>query len=611
MKILKIALISLGALIVVAVTAAIIFIKTFDVNRYKPQIISEASKTMSRGVDFVKADLGISLTQGISLKISDFSIAEDPEFGQGNFFSVKEISVGVDALSYLLRKKVEISSIIINSPQVTIIRKKDGRINAQTIAKPAQAGQEPLKSSPAAAAVALPAIMISTIKNLNGTVNFIDYSFEPAIRLEVKDLNSTLSKVSLTQVFPFTVSAAILSDKKNISIEGKAQFDLKTNQVTISELKGISELAEILMAKIPVAFPMASGAVLPNSLKGQLNFNLDKLIAGPDGLATMAASASLANTSLQFKELASLIQDLAADIKVTEKNIALEKASAKINEGLITAAGGLEDYSVKQEYHFEGEIKDLKLQELIAQDKSPVKAEGIVSGKIKIKGAGFSPEALKTSLSGNADFAVIKAKLKDLNVLRTVLDKISLLPGLAEKIEVGLPDKYKQKLAQKDTVLSDIKLPVVIENGQLVAREFSLGAEEFLFQGSGKVSFSGTYSLEGSFLIPQELSAIMVKQVSQMQYLLNENQQIFIPLKISGKAAALKVDVDSQYIAQKLVQNQVKQQLFKALEKAVGSKDPSASGATPEQNITSGQDSSSSRSSTEESVGSLLRGLFK
>jgi len=610
MKIIRIALIAIAALILVLAVAAVIFIKTFDVNRYKPQIVSEAGKALARKVDFSGADLGISLTQGISLKIRDLSIAEDPEFGKGNFLSVKEISAGVDALGYLLRKKVEISSIIINSPQITIIRKKDGSINAQTIAKPAQAGKDLVKSSPATAAMVLPAIMISTIKNLNGTVNYIDYSFEPPMRLEVKEVNSTVSKVSLTQAFPFTASAAVLSDKKNISIEGKAQFDLKTNQVTISELKGISELAEILMAKIPVAFPMAKGAILPSSFKGSLNFNLDKLTAGPDGLASMAASAALTNTSLQFKELASLIQNVAADVKISEKNIALEKASAKINEGLITATGGLEDYLVKQDYRFEGEIKDLKLQELIAQDKSPVKVEGIVSGKIKIKGAGFSPEALKTSLSGNADIAVIKVKLKDLNVLRTVLDKISLIPGLAEKIESGLPDKYKQKLAQKDTVLSDIDLPVVIENGQLVVSGLSLGAEEFLFQGSGKASFSGTYSFEGSFLIPQELSSSMVGQVSQLQYLLNEKQQILIPLKISGKAAVFKVDVDSKYIAEKLIQNQVKQQLFKALEKAVGSKDPSGSGATVEQNVTSGQ-GSSDRSSAEEAVGSLLRGIFK
>jgi hypothetical protein len=610
MKTFRIALISFLGLITLVVIAAMILIKFFDVNRYKPLIVSEATKALSRGVDFSKAGLGISLTKGISLKISDFSIAEDPEFGKGNFLLVKEISVGFDLLGYFFRKKVEISRIIINSPQVTIIRKKDGRINAQTIAKPAQAGKEPVKSSPATAAVAIPAIMISTIQNLNGIVNFVDYSFEPPIRLEIKELNSTVSKVSLTQAFPFKVSAAVLSDKKNISLEGKAGFDLKTNQITISELNGVSELAEILMARIPVAFPMVSGAVLPDSLKARLNFKLNKIIFGPEGLKTVEGDSVLTNGSLQFKELASPVQDIQVNVKITDASIVLENASAGIKEGLITASGSLEDYLAAQKYSVSVDLKGLNLQDLVAQDKSPVKAEGIISGKIKVKGSGFTPEALKTAFSGNADISIVKAKLKNINVLRTVLDKISLIPGLSQRIEAGLPDKYRKKLTVQDTVLSDIKLPVTIENGRLVVTDLSIGADEFIFQGSARAGMNGNYSLEGLFLIPSDLSAAMVTQVAELQYLLNEEKKISIPLKISGKAGEMKFTVDGQYIAQKLVQNQVKQQLFKALEKTAGSQDPRGSGAISEQNVTSGQ-GSSDKSSTQEAVGTLLRGLFK
>ena len=608
MKIFKIVVISFLGLIALTVITAVILIKTFDVNRYKPQITGEATKAMSRGVDFKKADLGVSLTQGISLKISGLTIAEDPEFGKGNFLSVKEITVGVDLLGYLLRKKIEISSIIINSPQVTIIRKKDGSINAQTIARPAQAGKQLLKSSPATVAMAIPAIMISTIKSLNGTVNYIDYSFEPPVRLEVKEVNFTVSKVSLTEAFPFTASAAVLSDKKNISIEGKAQFDLKTNQVTISELKGRSELAEILIAKIPVAFPMATGAILPNSLKGSLNFNLNKIIAGPEGLKTLAGESVLTKGSLQFKELASLVQNIGANVKITEKNIVLENASASINEGLITATGSLEDYLASQQYSASVDIKNLKLQDMLSQDKSPVKVEGIVSGKVKVKGSGFTPEALKTALSGSADISIVKAKLKDMNVLRTVLDKISVIPGLSQRIEAGLPDKYQKKLIAKDTVLSDIKLPAAIENGQLVVADLSIGAEEFLFKGSAQAGISGNYSLEGLLFIPPDLSAAMVARVSELQYLLNEEKQILIPLKIFGKAGEMKFNVDGRYIAQKLVQNQLKQQIFKALEKSRGSQD-SGTGTSGEQSPAGQQ--GSDKSSTEEAVGSLLRGIFK
>jgi hypothetical protein len=609
MKIIKITLISFAALAVVLIIAAVIFLKTFDVNRYKPQIVSEAGKALGRKIDFQKVFLGVTLTQGVSLKINGLTISEDPGFGKGNFLSVKDISVGVDVLGYLLQKKVNISGIIIDSPEVTIIRRQDGSINAQTISQPAAAGKELAKASPATAAVAIPAILISTIKNLNGTVTYIDYSFEPPIRLEIRDINSTVSRLSLTDAFPFTLTAAVLSDKKNISLEGKAKFDLKTNQFTLSELKGGTELANILIAKIPQAFPMLKGMVLPGSVKGSLNFNLDKLTAGPQGLATMSAQAGLANASLQFKELAAPLQNIAANVSATEKKITLEKTSLNIGGGSVNATGSLGDYLAKQDFSADADIKDLKLEEMLVQDKSPVKIEGIASGKIKIKGSGFTPEALKANLSGNADIAVSKAKLKDLNVLRAVLDKIALLPGLAERIEAGLPDKYKQKLAGKDTVLSDIKIPLVIENGRLVIADLVVVADEFQFKGSGQAGLSGAYSVEGSLFIPADLSASMVSQVAELKYLLDENKQIFIPLKVSGNATETKFKVDGEYIARKLVQNQLKQQIFKALGGGQGGQDNS-SNATDQQ-TSSGAQSTEKNSSTEEAVGSLLRGLFK
>ncbi len=609
MKIIKIVIFSFLGLIVLLAVSAVILIKTFDVNRYKPQILAEAGKALGRKVDYQKAFLGVSLFQGVSLKISGLSIAEDHAFGKDDFFFVREISAGVDVLGYLLQKKVSISGIVIDSFRVNIIRDKEGSINAQTLAKPVQAGKELVKASPAVASIAIPAVMISEIKVLNGQAIYIDRSFDPAIRFEVKQINVGLSKVSLTRDFPFTVSASVLSDKKNINVQGKVQIDLKSNQATISGLKGTLELANILLENIPKVFPQAKGAVLPKSLAGSLNFEMGQLTAGPNGLGALTAKAVLTDGSLKFQELANPIQNIAAKVNITENKISLDQASFNIGQGLITVTAALDDYLAKQDYSAQAEIKDLRLQDLLLQERSPVKAEGVAAAKLKIKGSGFSPEALKNTLSGNADIAVVKAKLKDLNVLRTVLDKISILPGLAQRIEAGLPDKYKQKLAGKDTVLSDIKLPLVIENGRLVISDLSLGGEEFLFKGSGQSGFSGDYSLEGALFIPQDLSASMVIQVPELGYLQDENKLIFIPLKVSGNAKETKFKVDGQYIAQKMIQNQARQQIFKALEKAGGSQS-SGAGAEDQQNAVSGREPGS-KAQTEEVVGSILRGIFK
>ena len=621
MKVLKIVLISIFVLIFVAVAAALIFIKTFDVMRFKPQIIEQANKALSRQVDFERAILGLSLRQGISLKIKNLLIKEDPVFRKGEFVTVKDISVGIDALSYLLQKKINVPSIIIDSPHITIIRQKDGSLNVQTIGKPSQTtnGSANPQKAPAAAPLALPALLINSLKANNGTVMYVDNSFEPAMRLEISEVAVKIDRFSLTGPFPFTIEAAVLSARKNIRIEGKAQIDLKTNGITVSELKGGTDLSQILLDEIPVSFPMAKGASLPTNLGGNLDFSLSKLTAGPKGLLALDADAKLSNGSLRMKELASALSGIAAAVKITQDAVLVEKLNARIGGGSIEASGSIKDYLLKQDYSFTAQALGLDFKELIDQSAYPVKAEGIAAAKIKINGRGFTPEAFKSGLSGNADISVTKAKLKDLNVLQTVLDKISIIPGLSEKIQAKLPERYKQKLTQKDTVLSDVNLPVTIANGQILIKNTVLGADEFLFKGNGQAGFDGAYSMEGSFLIPQELSEAMVAAVDQLQYLLNDEKQIYIPLKISGKAGAPKFNVDAEYLAKRLLENQAKQQIFKAIEKAIGGskEQPDSQGQNATQSTSttgtegSTQDGSSKKSSTEEAIGSILGTIFK
>jgi hypothetical protein len=301
------------------------------------------------------------------------------------------------------------------------------------------------------------------------------------------------------------------------------------------------------------------------------------------------------------------------NIKATQTKILLENLSATLGEGLIKGSGSISDYLAKQDFALAAQVKDLKIEDLIDQNKASVKAEGVASGQIKFKGRGFSTEALQSSLSGKADISVTKAKLKDLNILRAVLDKISVIPRLAQKMEDNLPDRYKQKLADKDTILSDIKLPITIENGRFLLKDIVFGADEFLFNGWGESGFDGFYSLEGSFLIPVDLSAAMVTAAPELQYLLDDNKQIYIPLKILGKAGEIKFNVDAEYIAQHILVNQARQQLYRVFDKAVGTKEQTP-GQT-EQNATATQqnttqEESKKQSTTEDLVDSIIS-IFK
>jgi hypothetical protein len=173
-------------------------------------------------------------------------------------------------------------------------------------------------------------------------------------------------------------------------------------------------------------------------------------------------------------------------------------------------------------------------------------------------------------VSGNGSLLIKEIKFKELNILRMVLDKIAAIPGLSEKIEQNLSQRYKQKLEQKDTVLRDINLPFTVMNSRLVIKDALLSADEFIFKGKSQIGFDTSFSLEGSFLIPQELSFAMASAVPELEYLFNEDKQIYIPLRIAGRASELQFSVDTEYIAKKLLLDQAKKQIFKAIDKALG-----------------------------------------
>src|SRR3989344_1496623 len=101
MKILKILLTIFFLIILIIGVAVAIFVKTFDADKYKPQIVSRITKAIGRDVQIGKIGLNLSLAQGISLSIRDLNIADNPEFSKENFLTLKEAHLGVDVAAFL------------------------------------------------------------------------------------------------------------------------------------------------------------------------------------------------------------------------------------------------------------------------------------------------------------------------------------------------------------------------------------------------------------------------------------------------------------------------------------------------------------------------------
>ncbi|MDD5347101.1 MAG: AsmA-like C-terminal region-containing protein, partial [Candidatus Omnitrophica bacterium] len=378
-------------------------------------------------------------------------------------------------------------------------------------------------------------------------------------------------------------------------------------------LKADTDLAQLLLDRIPVAFPMAKGSPLPQQLKGTVEVSVAKITAGPQGVSGLEADVTIKNGYIAMKELASAVKDLNETVKITPAEVIINRSTFSLGEGSITAQGTIKDYLAQQVFDMKVDVEKLRLQDVVPAT-APVKAEGLVSGTITASGRGFTPEALKETLSGLATMGLTQGKLRDMNVLRSVLDQINIIPGLSQQLEQGLPQRWKEKLSMKDTALSDIKLPITVENGRLLIKDTVIGADEFIFKGAGEAGLSGAFSIQGDFLIPQDLSQAMIAQVKQLEYLVNDSGQILIPLKVTGTAGAKPVFfVDPEYIAKRILVEQGARQIFKLLDKALGggeTQQPTeGQAAQPSQNATQQQEGST-QPTTEEAVKDIFRGIF-
>ncbi|MCM8779589.1 MAG: AsmA family protein [Candidatus Omnitrophica bacterium] len=568
MKIIKIVFFSAIILVAVAIAGIWVFLKTFKIERYKAQIIAASKDALARDLDFESLALSFSLKKGIGVNLKQVAIAEDPQVGKGNFLTIGDIFVRVDFWPLLTERKISTSSIQLSSLALNIIRQKDASFNLQSIGKKEQAGGDPggQAAGPAKAA-ALPLFIVESIRLSGGKINYIDKTFEPCLNIEITDLSVNAHGLSLGSVFPFQAEGVLLGAKKNFAIKGQAKIDKDNMAIKLSNVNMQADLSALALESLLKALPMLKSAGINQSPKGKVQVNISELVVGAKGLISLALSGGLSSGGISFQQLASPISDVQAKLQMDQKDLQIKDLSLVLADGKVTGAALANDYLGQQGFSADLNINNLNLAKLIDQSKRPIKLEGLLSGKASLKGQGFGPDKALESLSADAEFGIKDGKLTDINVLKSVLDKISLLPGLAAKIEAALPERYKQKLTQKDTLIT--RADALLSVGQKVIHitKLEMEADGFLFEGRGEADFNQQFSLSGRFYIPQDLSASMISIVKELQYLLDEQKRILIPVQVSGQGSAISFSVDLEYLGRKFFQSKGKEELEKALDK--------------------------------------------
>ncbi len=234
--------------------------------------------------------------------------------------------------------------------------------------------------------------------------------------------------------------------------------------------------------------------------------------------------------------------------------------------------------------HFTFALTGVTLEQLLSSVRP---GDPQLRGRLTLTCAGdittLDPARLVQAVTGSGHLKLEEPMVANLNVLRDIFQKFSMLPGLMERLQTRLPPEYQAKLAARDTVLLPVDVTTRVEHGALRFDHLELGTDSFKLMGAGIIGLTGAVSLSMRLRIEPALSAAIIQSVKELEVLNNASGELEVPLVIAGQAPKVAIVPDLQYLASKILATKAVDLLDRLLEKTSGDSQvqpPAQPGAT-------------------------------
>ena len=201
--------------IVVAVLLIIVIAIPFFLNadQFRPLLQTKLSAALGREVTL--GNLKLSLMSG-SVTASDLSIADDLAFSKTPFLKASSLDVGVEVMPLILSRRLNVTGITIDQPQIDLVQNSQGMWNFSSIGAKTDAAAPAASTSSSGAA---PDLSVKAIKISDGKIT-LTKTVKPK-PLVLDKLNITVNDFAPDSPFTFTL-AAVFSGGGDIKLDGKA-----------------------------------------------------------------------------------------------------------------------------------------------------------------------------------------------------------------------------------------------------------------------------------------------------------------------------------------------------------------------------------------------------
>lgn len=453
-------LLVIGLIVGLVIFGLVVFLVTFDADRYRPQVVSRLEKALGRPVKLSRLSLGWH--GGIAIQLQGLAIYDHAASESEPLIQVESASAVV-RLAPLLRKELQVASVVLTQPQITATRDAQGRINLLGLA----AAASPIGASGRTTTVGRQAVSVNidSLSMTQGILHWSDALTRPPMDVWIRRLDVIIKPLIPGRPMDINVKGALQGEIPNLQLSGQLTLPTSTEPGSVARLRfSLDDVSlEQILPPVPPTQPQARGVV------------------------TM---------------------------------------------------------------RLQGDVGTLEQTQLLR------------------------------SVSGHGTLAVKHPVIVNLNLLRAVFERLSMLPGLLETLEARLPPAYREKFQASDTILAPFNSSVEMEQGVVRFNELQVRTETFGLVGTGRFGPNGMLDVRSTLRIDAPLSAALIRSVEELHALTNSAGELELPLTIHGQLPRLAILPDLQYVASKLLATKAQDLLGSFLNRALEKKRTPSDGAT-------------------------------
>lgn len=188
---------------------------------------------------------------------------------------------------------------------------------------------------------------------------------------------------------------------------------------------------------------------------------------------------------------------------------------------------------------------------------------GILYGAIHLEGSGKKWSEVRPSLLGMGKIEVRDGALTHFNVIRAILTRITLIPGLGEVLAEALPRNWQNVLRYRDTPFELVEGEFEIQGNVVEIKSVVVKGKQYVIEAEGEIQLDGNLNLRGRLILLEELSQFLMSRVRELSFFANEQGRLIIPFFQRGNWSVAKPQPDLVYLGEKLLVDHAKRFLEK------------------------------------------------